>query len=108
MNTILLIASAVLIILSLVLKNWYLGACSLACLILSFFLGGVPRLFMAAVLALSLVGCAGSGEGGAWTPADTSAALGTANQAYGLYDRYQNPAAYRSNGQMYYAPALVP
>lgn len=45
--------------------------------------------------ALALSGCAGSGEGGAWTPADTAAAIGTVERTYGLYDRYQNPQYYR-------------
>lgn len=49
-------------------------------------------------------GCAGSGEGGAWTPSDTAAAAGAINSTLGAYDRYQHPEYYRPS---YAVPGAV-
>lgn len=58
------------------------------------------RTILAVLVALALVlwlfaGCSSSGEGGSWTPADTSAAIGAVNQGFSTYDRISHPEYYR-------------
>lgn len=52
---------------------------------------------------LQFTGCAGSGEGGRWTPADTAASMSVINSGIDGYNRIRNPEYfYRPN------PAIVP
>lgn len=60
------------------------------------------RLFLLLAMTACLSGCAGSGEGGSWTPQDTAAAMGTINTGLNTYDRYQHPEYYRPQ------PLLIP
>lgn len=59
-------------------------------------------LAIACLLSISLLtGCAGTGEGGRWTPQDTAAAVGIVNDGLNAYDHAR--ATYYQ--QPYYAPA---
>jgi len=55
--------------------------------------------FLLLIIVALLTGCAGSGENGAWTAQDTSAAFGAVNQGLDTYQRAQ---------AIYYRQSYVP